>query len=406
PGAAAKSCQDCHMPGSYHSEKKGISVDQLNEKIAIIEDETYPEAENRVPVEQITVRKRNDFRRHEFLGLNAFLLEMFDQSWDVLGVSKYDYMSGSNSDLQDAIDNYVRQAQEKTAQVAISVRPAGRRRIVADVAVTNLAGHRFPSGVGFRRVFVELSVIDDESGDVVWASGRTNELGAIVDGEGNILPSEFFTEYTDPQGQVRQYYQPHYQSINAQDQVQIYEELIQNAEGKFTTSFIRRDETVKDNRLLAIGWTKNGPDPSLSGVYLKATQPDGEAVDDPDYQDGRAGTDRLTYLIRLPAGVNARRCTVRATLYYQSIPPYYLDDRFRDAPGGAATKRLYYLTSNLNLAGTPVENWKLKVATADAPVRRRVVRREAPRRTPQSQSPTGGAARAAQSRGPSRTRSG
>ena len=139
-------------------------------------------------------------------------------------------------------------------------------------------------------------------------------------------------------------------------------------------------------------------------MYLKATQPDGEAVDDPDYQDGRAGTDRLTYLIRLPAGVNARGCTVRATLYYQSIPPYYLDDRFRDVPGGAATKRLYYLTSNLNLAGTPVENWKLKVATADTPVRRRVVRREAPRRTPRAQSPAVGAARTAQA--PSRTRSG
>ena len=187
------------MPGSYHSEKKGISVDQLNEKIAIIEDETYPEAENRVPVEQITVRKRDDFRRHEFLGLNAFLLEMFDQSWDVLGVSKYDYMSGSNSDLQDAIDNYVRQAQEKTVQVAVSARPAGRRRIVADVAVTNLAGHRFPSGVGFRRAFVELSVIDDESGNVVWVLRAANELGAMLTGRATFYPRSFSPSTLDPQ---------------------------------------------------------------------------------------------------------------------------------------------------------------------------------------------------------------
>src|SRR5262245_36444933 len=45
PGPNARTCQDCHMPGHYHSEKKGIDVDRLVDKIAIIQDQDYPKAE-------------------------------------------------------------------------------------------------------------------------------------------------------------------------------------------------------------------------------------------------------------------------------------------------------------------------------------------------------------------------
>jgi mono/diheme cytochrome c family protein len=368
PGPNARSCQGCHMPRSYHSAKKGLDVPQIKEKIAIIEDEGYPEAEHAVPVEDFTVRVRQEgFSRHELLGANAFLLQMFKQFYDVLGVRTADYMSGSTTDLQDAIDNVTQQAQERTARITASALAVGPGQIRADVAVTNLAGHRLPSGVGFRRVFIEVLVRDDH-GSIVWSSGRTDRLGIIVDGNGQILPSEFFTEYVDAQGRVQQHYQPHHEIITAQDQVQIYEELVQNADGKFTTSFVRRDVIVKDNRLLPIGWTERGPDPSLNGRFLEATHPEGSAVDDPDYHDGRAGTDHITYQITLRAGVDATNCTVQATLYYQATPPSFLNDRFSTAPDGDATRRLYYLTSNLQLSGTSTENWKLPLASTTTSV--------------------------------------
>jgi hypothetical protein len=159
-------------------------------------------------------------------------------------------------------------------------------------------------------------------------------------------------------------FERHYAEITQPDQVQIYEELNTNAEGRFTTSFIRRDQMVKDNRLLPIGWTAHGPDPSLNGRYLASTH--AEHVDgDADYEDGQ-GTDRITYRVTLPPGVDAARCTVQATLYYQAIPPSYLNDRFKAAPNGAATQRLYYLASHLKLEGTPAENWKLKIGSARA----------------------------------------
>jgi hypothetical protein len=378
PGPNAVSCQGCHMPRSYHNAKKEIDAPTLEQKIAIIEDETYPEAEHAVPIPDRTVSLYPDFARHEFLGANAFLLQMFyqfkdvtGQFNDVLGVRIPDYMSGSTTDLPDAIDNVTQQAQERTARIGASARALGPSQIQADVAVTSLVGHKLPSGVGFRRAFLEVLVRDAQD-RIVWSSGRTNRLGIIVNGHGQILPSEFLTEYIDAQGAVQQHYQPHYEVITSQDQVQIYEELVQNADGKFTTSFVRRDTIVKDNRLLPIGWTKDGPDPSLAAVdhgrFLHATHPEGSAADDPDYQNGR-GTDHITYRITLPPGVNPLDCTVRATLRYQAIPPYYLNARFSSAPGGDATRRLYYLTSNLDLGGTSTENWSLPLASTTTPVK-------------------------------------
>jgi hypothetical protein len=68
------------------------------------------------------------------------------------------------------------------------------------------------------------------------------------------------------------------------------------------------------------------------------------------------------------------KLTVKATLYYQSIPPYYLMQRFEQAPGARGTQRLFYLTSRLKTKGTPIENWKLLIATSGAQALRRVSR--------------------------------
>jgi hypothetical protein len=364
-GSEPKTCQDCHMPGSIHN--KDVNIDQLKERIAIIEDNTYPAVYGRVPDRDIRVRQRDQgFVRHTLLGLNAFLLETFNQFNDILGVRTSDYMSTSTSGLPNAISNYVQQAQSQAAKIDVSTRCWGPN-IDATVTVTNLTGHRFPSGVGFRRAFIEFLVLEKTGAQdkVVWSSGRTNNLGIIVDGEGRVLPSEFFSTIPDRNGSVRQAFQPHHEVISSQSQVQIYEELVLDADSKFTTNFVQRDKIIKDNRLLPLGWTKTGPDASLSGEFLESTFPEGHARTDPEYDDG-SGTDQVTYRVKLPPGVDPSKCYVRATLLYQSTPPSYLAMRFKAAPAGPATQRLYYLGSHLNLAGTELENWKLKLVSASA----------------------------------------
>lgn len=357
PGPNAQTCQDCHMPRKQVNPRLSVSVDPIQTRMAIVEDETYPAAEHRAPTNDIRVRFREkDFVRHELLGMNAFLLEMFKQFNDILGVRKSDYMTGTSDNIETAQANLFYQAEHGTATVATSMSVDGRA-LTANVEVTNLAGHRMPSGVGFRRAFIELLVVETEDGRerVVWSSGRTNSVGVIVDSHGKPLPTEFLANNA---------YQEHHEVITSDQQVQIYEELTKDADGNFTTSFIRRDKDIKDNRLLPIGWTEKGPDPSLNGRFLKATFPHGAAEKDPDYRDGK-GHDRVTYKIVLPDDVDPSAVSVRATLYYQNIPPYYLNDRFTIGKG-EPTRRLYYITSNLNLEDTPMEEWKIRIATSSA----------------------------------------
>ena len=80
-----------------------------------------------------------------------------------------------------------------------------------------------------------------------------------------------------------------------------------------------------------------------------------------------SGSDIITYQPTLPEGMlegvaQGRPLTVTASLYYQAIPPYYLQDRFTTAQGDN-TQRLHYLTSHLNVEGTNIENWKLLTAS-------------------------------------------
>lgn len=345
------------MPQRIVSPADKVDVAPIKTRIAIVQDDTYPASEHRAPLEDVRVRFRESgFARHELLGMNGFLLQLFNQFNDILGVRKLDYMTGRSDALDRAMQNLIQQARTASANVSATMNVDGSN-LTANVTVANLAGHRFPSGVGFRRLFIELLVLEnqDERERVVWSSGRTNGVGVIVDGEGRPLPTEFFTGNA---------YQRHHQVITSDDQVQIYEELTKDAEGNFTTNFIRRDEEVKDNRLLPRGWTEQGPDPSLNGEFLHSTFPKGDAAADPDYRNG-SGTDTVTYKLALPPDVNPANVSVRATLYYQIIPPYYLQQRFSIGKG-EATKRLFYLTSNLNLRGTPLEGWKIRIATATA----------------------------------------
>jgi hypothetical protein len=355
-----KSCQDCHMARQLHDPERGIALDRLKTRMAIIQDLTYPEAENLAPHEKLNVRIREEgYARHNFSGLNAFLLEMFRQFEDILGVPRQDYMTGAEQ-IDYSITNIVQNARELTADLKLESRIKGDQ-LAARVTLVNKAGHRFPSGVGFRRAFLELLVLDESKQGqdaIVWSSGRTNAQGVLLGQDGKPLVTEFFDLSKSGQPQ----YQPHHTVITSPDQVQIYEHLFKDAKHQFTTSFVRGYEMVKDNRLLPKGWSREGRHPDLKGDFLAATLPLGGALEDPKYLDG-SGSDETIYRIEIPQGIDPANLTVKATLYYQAIPPYFLKALFEGAPDGQATRRLHYLCSNLRLEGTPIEDWKLRLVS-------------------------------------------
>ncbi|HEX6739261.1 MAG TPA: hypothetical protein VF310_13365, partial [Vicinamibacteria bacterium] len=214
--------------------------------------------------------------------------------------------------------------------------------------------------VGFRRMFLELTVTSAQ-GELLWASGRTSDLGVILDGTTqNPLPTESGVALRD--------FQPHYQRITQGHQAQIYQELIKDSDGYLTTSFVRRVHPVKDNRIRPKGFDPN--------MFLRNPSPfiqilgelDGDEGKDPHYFDPRlTGSDEVTYLIQLTPQQVRHLGEIRAVLHSQSTPPSYLQQRFHDATVGPAAKdqiqRLYYLTSHLNAGpATRIAGWKVALA--------------------------------------------
>ena len=181
----------------YASAQHGASVPVIQDKIAIVQDLTYPQTEHLTKPADLEVRYRETgFKRHELLGTNGFLLQMFAKPLnelgnnETLGVRTSDYMTGLSTDLVEAAANVVQQARTITATVAINKYEIHGNTLIVEATVTNLAGHRYPSGVGFRRAFLGLTAT--VNGKTVFTSGATNDKGEIVDSNGKVLPTESF----------------------------------------------------------------------------------------------------------------------------------------------------------------------------------------------------------------------
>jgi len=337
PKATQRSCQSCHMPQTYGDKKLAF-------KTANIEDDTFPPVENQAPADKLRLELRPNFSRHSLNGINVFALEMFDQNPWLLGVARRNNLFPDprvKPGFDAAKEAALKMAREQTARVEILSAKRNGATLSVKVRVTNLTGHKFPSGVSFRRAYLELKVSAGEK--TVWASGVTDSSGVILGpGEGGRVPlkSEFQTDNA---------YQPHYKTITREDQVQIYEELVTGSDGALTTSFLNLRNIIKDNRLLPKGWNPTDADAQF-------VKPVGVG-DDNDYEIGE-GSDVVTY--EIPIGDEKQALNVSATLYYQSIPPYYLRQRFAhlDQP---ATQRLFYLVNQLETDKSAIRNWKLKI---------------------------------------------
>jgi len=381
-GAAPRSCQSCHMTTTYPGHDG-----TLTSKIASIQEASnMPQTEHRLPQSDIDLQPRSPFARHTLVGLNVFFNLFAQQFPDVLGIRVQDPMLGGKgvAPLTTTYSSMIQQADATTAKVSIKGLKLSGSQLVADVLVENLAGHKFPSGVGFRRAFVTFDVLD-AAGNPIWTSGRAASTGELVDAAGNPIPGELgWKSDCRPMTAAEQanQFQPHYETITRQDQVQIYQELVKDPRGRFTTSFLSLADEVKDNRLLPRGWNpslKLAEAEGLGSPKLSAKDllerilpdlPDGKGghVNDPWYKPKSegglgGGGDALTYAVSLADLGGVRPAGVRVTLYYQSIPPFYLQDRFCTAATKPDTGRLFFLAGHLNLDGTRAAGWKLQVVS-------------------------------------------
>lgn len=378
------SCQDCHMPNRFVTvdadDKLTEEIKPLVSQIATIQDADYAAADHQLPAEDISVPHRADYNRHELVGLNGFMIEMVKQFPGVLGVNSSDYETGAETGADLAINAMsasIREGRVGTVTVdSVDVDAAGD--LVVEVAVANTTGHRLPSGVAFRRAWVSLE-LRGEDGVLLWASGRPNAGGLITDTAGTVLATELLRGTA---------YQPHYEEITEDSQVQIYEELVRNADGAFTTSFVHRVTHVKDNRLLPQGWVTaaefagktDTSDIANQGdllfEFMQSTEPTGTG-DDPDFMASpNSGTDRVRYRISTRKFGDKVVESVTARFYYQSFQPSWFYQRFELANRAKQkgyntpeTDRLFYLASHLNLEGSMMAGWKIEIGSDTKPLR-------------------------------------
>ena len=134
--AARNTCQDCHMP--------------------LVEED--------VPVTRVLGRARAEVSRHVFRGGNFFMLRMLNRYRDELGVVALP------AELAMAAARTEEHLRGATATATVTSAEVGGDRLVAQVDVRNLAGHKFPTAYPSRRAWLQL-VVSDGQGDAVFESG-------------------------------------------------------------------------------------------------------------------------------------------------------------------------------------------------------------------------------------------
>jgi hypothetical protein len=253
---STRTCQDCHMP----------------------------EVDGGVMISTLSTVLRSPFSQHVFVGGNAYMLEMLKTFGEELQVT------ASSEQFEVTIERTLEQLKTHSAIIEFDEVRLSGSRLMAEVVIENLAGHKFPTGYPSRRVWIHF-IVRDASDQVVFESGAFNPDGSIVGNDND----------ADPQ-MVEQ----HYLAIVQPEQVQIYETILQDTENHVTTTLLMASRYRKDNRLLPSGFEKAAP---YEDIAVR-----GGAREDEDFQ---GGGDKIQYLVDV--GSAEGPLTVTVELLYQSI---------------------------------------------------------------------------------------
>jgi hypothetical protein len=251
-----QSCQSCHMP----------EIVQPTRIASVLGDE------------------RMNVGRHTFLGGNFFMLRMLNRYRAELGVEALP------QELEAAAGATIAQLQRQTASVTIAPADADSGQMAIDVTVRNLTGHKLPTAYPSRRAWLHVT-IRDRAGQVLFESGAVEPSGLIRGNDNDRDAARF---------------EPHHTEIRVSDQVQVYESVMHDVNGKVTTGLLRGTGYIKDNRLLPRGFDKATAVPDIAVR--------GAAQQDPDFT---AESDRVRYVVNSQGRSGPFQVT--AELRYQPI---------------------------------------------------------------------------------------
>jgi hypothetical protein len=180
--------------------------------------------------------------------------------------------------------------QTQSATLAIENVTAESGRLRAEVVVRNKNGHKLPTAYPSRRVWLHF-VIRDGNGRAIFESGALKPDGSIAGNDNDAGPSRF---------------EPHYAEIRSTDEVEIYESIMADENGRVTTGLLAAVRYLKDNRLLPDGFDKQTADKEIAPV--------GEAFTDSEFT---GGGHRVRYSAALGGATGPFR--IDAELWYQPI---------------------------------------------------------------------------------------
>jgi hypothetical protein len=254
--ASKETCQSCHMP-------------VVNEPVAVT---------------ALYGQLREGMHRHVFVGANFVLEGMLQDHRDELAVEALPH------EMDDAMKRTTEFLRTRAAKVTIHSVDAIPGGLAVNVFVENLSGHKLPTAYPSRRAWLHV-VVKDATGHVVFESGALNRDGSIVGNDNDKDPLRF---------------EPHYREITRSDQVEIYEPILRDSQGRVTTGLLSAVGYLKDNRLLPKGFDKATADKDIA--------PTGGAAEDPGFTDKGSS---VRYVISTGSGKGP--FLVQAELWYQPI---------------------------------------------------------------------------------------
>ena len=264
-------CQTCHMPNAVGD--------------VLISNAPKPP----------TINARSPFAQHYFVGGNAFMVRLHQNSVDELG------LTCSEAHLEGTLQRTLAQLQSRSLALAIEESALAGDTLTVRLKLDSMVGHKFPTGIPLRRAWVHL-VVSDGKGDVIFESGKPNPDGSIVGCDADNDASA---------------YEPHYDVITAADQVQVYESVMSDSEKNITYTLLRGQTYVKDNRILPAGFEKAsaGKDFAVAGT----------AASDANFDKG---SDQVSYRVNVKG--RSGPYTVKARVLFQSLSYRSTMDLARD----------------------------------------------------------------------------
>lgn len=290
-------CGSCHQLYTTARGADGKDIGYLPEQMPFLEwmhsdypskstcqDCHMPEVPGQVNISSVLGVARTGLHQHVFVGGNFVMQQMLNRYRDELQVAALP------QELNTASEGTLAFLGSQAARLEIREAQILGGRLQARIAVQNLSGHKLPTAYPSRRAWLHLAV-HDRNGHTVFESGALNPDGSIVGNDNDADPSR---------------YEPHYREITSGDEVEIYESILKDSDGRVTTGLLAAVGYLKDNRLLPTGFDKQTAEKDIAVI--------GDAAEDPNFSSGE---DLVSYSVPVSEGDGPFHISVE--LLYQPI---------------------------------------------------------------------------------------